>query len=297
MFLLGVDRLLHRAQQHLVDLRRVGPVLGRRGDRLVLGRRRVVADRQAQAERLQVVLQQRLLLGRRPFVDSVERRVLGARDEVGRADVGGEHRFLDQPVRLVARARHDLLDPAVLVADDLRLGGLEVDRAALHSRPEERAIDVVQVEQVRHERGAARRLRAARVGEDRRDLGVGEARRRADHGREELVRLDLAVAVDEHVADHRQPLDLGVERAQAVRELLRQHRDDAAREVDRGRALVGVDVDRLAGPHVVADVGDRDDQAPAVVDLRLADLRRLAVDGVVEVARVLAVDGDERRRR
>ncbi len=44
----------------------------------------------------------------------------------------------------------------------------------------------------------------------------------------------------------------------------------------------------------MADVGDRDDQAPAVVDLRLADPRRLAVDRVVEVARVLAVDRDER---
>ena len=256
-----VDRLLHRAQQHLVDLRGVGPLLGRRGDRLVLGRRRIVADRQAQAERLQVVLQQRLLLGRRPLVDAVERRMLGAGDEVGRADVGGEHRFLDQPVRLVARARDDLLDPAVLVADDLRLGRLEVDRAALDARLQERPVDVVQVEQVRHERAAARRFGAARVGEDRRHLGVGEARRRADHRREELVRLHLAVAVDEHVADHRQPLDLGVERAEAVRELLGQHRDDAAREVHRGRALVGVEVDRLARAHVVADVGDRDDRA------------------------------------
>ena len=100
--------------------------------------------------------------------------------------------------------------------------------------------------------------------------------------------------VDEHVAHHRQALDLGVERAQAVREFLGQHRDDAAREVDRGRALVSVDVDRRAGAHVVADVGDRDDQAPAVVDLRFAEPSRLAVHGVVEVARVLAVDGDER---
>ncbi len=191
--LAGVDRLLHRAQQHLVDLLRVGPVLGRRRDRLVLGRRRVVADRQAQAERLQVVLQQRLLLRRRPFVDAIQRRVLGAGDEVGRADVGGEHRLLDQAMRFVPGPRNDLLDPAVLVADDLRLGGLEVDRAALQSRPQEGAVDVVEVEQMRHQRRPPRRLGAARVGQDRRDLGVGEARRRADHRREELVRLDLAV--------------------------------------------------------------------------------------------------------
>jgi hypothetical protein len=220
--------------------------------------------------------------------------MLGAGDEVGRADVGREHRLLDQPVRLVARARHDLLDPAVLVADDLGLGGLEVDRAAFQPGLQQRPIGVVQVEQVRHERRATRRFGAARVGQDGGDLGVGEARRRADHRREELVRLDLPVMADQHVADHRQPVDLGVQRTEPVGELLRQHRDDPARKVDRGRALVGVDVDRGAGTHVVADVRDRDDQAPAVVDLRLAEARRFAVDGVVEVARVLAVDRHER---
>ena len=47
----------------------------------------------------------------------------------------------------------------------------------------------------------------------------------------------------------------------------------------------------LPGLHVVADVGDRHQQAPA---LAAADLGRLAVHGIVEVARVLAVDGDQR---
>jgi hypothetical protein len=46
-----------------------------------------------------------------------------------------------------------------------------------------------------------------------------------------------------------------------------------------------------AGLHIGAHVGDRDQQAPA---LAAADLGRLAVDGIVEVACVLAVDGDQR---
>ena len=294
----GVDRLLHRAQQHRMDLRRVGPLLGGGSDRLVLGRTRIVADRQAEAERPQVVLQQRLLLRRRPFVHAIERRVLGAGDEVGRADVGGQHRLLDQPVRLVARARHDLVDVAVLVAQDLRLHGLEVDRAALDAGAQQGAVHIVEVEQMRHQRLPLARLRTPRIGEDGRDLGVGEARRRTDDGRKELVSDDLAVAVDEHVADHRQPFDIRVQRAQAIGKLLRQHRNDAARKINRGGTLVGVEVDRLAGLDVVAHVGDRDDEAPAVGDLvladALADVSGLAVDGIVEVAGVLAVDGDER---
>ncbi len=109
--------------------------------------------------------------------------------------------------------------------------------------------------------------------------------------RVELVGLDLAGGGDQHVAHHAQAVDLGVERAQPVGQLLRQHGDDPAREVDAGGAVVGVDVDGAAGLHVVADVGDRHQQAPA---LAATDLGRLAIDGVVEVARVLAVDGDQR---
>ncbi len=118
---------------------------------------------------------------------------------------------------------------------------------------------------------------------------------RADRRRVELVGALLAVLADQHVAHHRQAVLFGIERAQAVGELFRQHRDDAAREVDRGGALVGVVIERLARLHVVAHVGDRHDQAPAADRvLAAARLVGLAVDGVVEVARVLAVDGDER---
>ena len=149
--------------------------------------------------------------------------------------------------------------------------------------------------EVRHEVGALVRLGAARVGQHGRDLGVGEPRMRVDDRRVELVGIDATVVAHDHVAHHGQALDLGVQRTQAVRQLLGQHRDDAAREVDRGGTLVGVFVDRLARLHVVADVGDGHQQPPALEQrLAAAALEGLAVDGVVEVARVLAVDGDER---
>jgi hypothetical protein len=38
--------------------------------------------------------------------------------------------FFNQLVRIVAGARHDFFDAAVVVADDLRLGRLKVHRAA-----------------------------------------------------------------------------------------------------------------------------------------------------------------------
>ena len=114
---------------------------------------------------------------------------------------------------------------------------------------------------------------------------------RADHRRIELVGRDLAGGIDQHVADHREPVLLGIERAQAVGELLRQHRNDAAREVDRGRALIGIVIERVARLDIVADVGDGHHQPPALAP---PDLGRLAVDRIVEVARVLAVDRHQR---
>jgi hypothetical protein len=146
-------------------------------------------------------------------------------------------------------------------------------------------------------RGAGPRARACC--QDRGHFGVGQPRMRPHHRRGRTGRRRSPRRCrHEHVADHAQALDLGIERTQAVGQLLRQHRDHAAREVHRGRALVGVVVQRLARLDVVADVGDRHQQAPTLEGrLPTAALERLAVDGIVEVARVLAVDGDQRHVR
>ena len=121
------------------------------------------------------------------------------------------------------------------------------------------------------------------------DLGVGEAGARVHHRGIEAVLADLALGGDFHLADHAQPVDVGLERAELVGQRLRQHRYHAPREVDRRPALARVAVERVAVADVVRDVGDGDQQPVAAA---LA----LAVDGVVEVARGLAVDGDQRQR-
>src|SRR5476649_693667 len=144
---------------------------------------------------------------------------------------------------------------------------------------------------MRHDGRAARRLRTLGVAEDVGHFVVGQARGRVDHGRIELVSLDLALGGDDGVAHQRQTVDGRVQRAQAVRQFFRQHRNHAAREVDGSAAFQRVDVERVVRLDVMADVGDRDDQAEGV---GAADLDRLAIHGIVEVARVLAVDGDHR---
>ena len=217
--------------------------------------------------------------------------MLARLDEVGGTDIGRQHGLFDQAVRLGAHARDDLVDAPVVVADDLRLGGLEVDRTAAGTLLEQEPVDLVQMQQMRHQMHLTLRLGTTGVGEHGRHFGVGQPRMRADHGGVELVGRDLPLGIHQHVADHRQPVLVRVERTQAVGELLRQHRNDTARKVDRGRTLVGVVVQRIARLDVMADVRDGHQQSPALL---ATDLGWLAVHGIVEVARVLAVDRHQR---
>ena len=94
--------------------------------------------------------------------------------------------------------------------------------------------------------------------------GVGEPRGRAHHGRIEAPAACSAPrSLTLHVGHHAQAIDVRLERAQVVRQRGRQHRQHARREIDRGAARARLGIQRRARPHVMADVGDRDQQAEA----------------------------------
>ncbi len=284
----AVHRLLERTQHDGLQQLGVGAVLDLLEQPGEVGGARLVAAAEAEAELLEELAQLgELVLGGR-VVDAVQRRVLARGEEVGGAHVGGEHALLDQAVGIVAHLGDDLRDLAVIVEDHARLGGLEVNRAALRARLEQHAEELVELLEVGEQRGKFGAHGRVLVVQGRRNLRVGQARVRPDHRGVEAVVPDLAGGRDVHVGDHGQALDLRVERAQAVGELLGQHRDDAAREVHRVAAIEGILVERAGGIDVVRDVGDGDDEA---VTLALA----LAIHRVVEVLGGLAVDGDQRQ--
>ncbi len=159
---------------------------------------------------------------------------------------------------------------------------------ALRSCAEQR----IEIVEMAHQRGAPLHGDRIAAGDDSPDLVVGQAGGGMDHARVELVGLDAALRVHHHVAHQYQPVDTRVERAQAVGELLRQHRDHPAREIDAGRAGLRFLVEQPARLDVVAHVGDGDQQPPACAGP--VRVERFAIDRIVEVARVLAVDGDHR---
>ncbi len=144
-----------------------------------------------------------------------------ALEEIGGAHVRRQHAFLDQPMRVVAMARHDLLDLALRIADDVGLGRVEVDCTALLSRRVQGLVDAIEILQLRQQVGALGRFRPLGIRQHGSDFRVREARRRVHHGRIELICLDLAAGGDHHVADQHAAVDLRIERTQSVRELFR----------------------------------------------------------------------------
>ena len=286
-----VNGLLHRPQQHGVNLLRVRPLFGRLGNGLEFRGLGVVADRHAHRHGLEIPAQDFLLLRRGALVYTEQAGLPALLNEVRAADVGRQHRLFDQLVRIVARAGHDLLDTAIFITHDLGFGGFKIHRTTLLARHLQRAVHVVQVEQIFHAILALAGLRATRVRQDGCHLGVCEPRVAVHHGGIELVRVHLPLGRDQHVAHHAQSLHLGVERAQAIAQLLGQHGNHPAWEVHTGGTVIGINIDGTAGFHVVAHIGNRHQQAPALASPHLG---RFAIHCIVKVARIFSVNGDER---
>ncbi len=297
--LLGaVDGLLHRAQAHRLDRGEVRARPAGLHQAGVVGGRGIVAAVQGQPQLAQEGAQRLQLFRGRAVVHAEQRLGLVAHDEIRRAGVGRQHAFLDQAVGVVARVGLDALDAAQRVADDAGLDRVEVDGAALAPGLLEGLEQVVGRLHVGQQIAQALPRRAAGLLQGRPDVGVGGAGVGMDDGFVELVGGDGArlgaARRDHHVAHHHQAVDVRIERADAVGQGFRQHGDDAAREVHAGAAVQGVLVQRRAGPHVVADVGDGDQQPPAGPRaLGRAQVGGHAEHRVVVVAGVLAVDGDE----
>ena len=106
-------------------------------------------------------------------------------ERLGGGDVGGDHEFLDQPVAHQPGPWLDLGDLAVGVEHDLAFRQIEVDRAALLARPEQRIEDAVEWRDDRLDERCGRLVGVAVM--RRLDLLVGQARRRAHQAAHQTV--------------------------------------------------------------------------------------------------------------
>ncbi len=289
-----IDRLLHRAQQHRMNLHRIWAVFGRFRNRLKLAGLGIVTDRHAQTGGLKVTTQNFFFLWRGTFVNAKQASVFALCNKVSTAHIGSQHGFLNHPMGDVASTGDNFFDTTVFVTNDLRLGGLEVHRASLFAGLLKRLKHPMKIEQIANALFAFEGFRPTGVTQNRSNFGVSKAGMAPHHGRIKLVSLNLPLEAHKHVTHHAQALDLRLQRAQAIRELFRQHGNHTAREIHAGCAVIRVNVNGRTRLYIMTDIGNGDQQTPAF-GCRLATALggRFTVNRIIKITRVFAINRDQ----
>ncbi len=122
------------------------------------------------------------------------------------------------------------------------------------------------------------------------NIGISHPLDASNHSPVEALRQDVAAPVDLQFHGKHQPFHARLERANLGGKFERQHGDRAIRKIHAGAAQEGLFIDRAAGLHIVAHIGD--------VDLERIIAVRHAIhpDRIVEIARRLAIDGHDVQR-
>ena len=135
----AIHRLPQRAQHRRLQERGIRAGFDCFHQRRVILGSRMRAARQAEAKFLEKSAQLFEFFRRRPFMHAVQAGMMVLFEEIGGAHVGRQHAFFDEPVRVVALNRHDILDFPLVVEQHHRFHRLKIDRAAFAPRFEQEA--------------------------------------------------------------------------------------------------------------------------------------------------------------
>ena len=149
----GIFRLRLRAQHHFVD-----EILGRlafdaREHGIELFRAQRAAARERNFERVQELAQRFHAFARGFVMHAIDQRRAGALQRFRRRDIGEDHEFLDQPVRVEPLRNDHAIQRAVGLEQDFSLGQIEIERTAFVARFLDREISVVERLEHRIEQG------------------------------------------------------------------------------------------------------------------------------------------------
>jgi hypothetical protein len=107
-----------------------------------------------------------------------------------------------------------------------------------------------------------------------------------NHGVEKPAANDFSFCVEFNGNGFGQAIFVGIQAADAVRKRFGQHRNRAVRKINARAPSIGFLIQGTVGSNVMSNIGDGNQKLIAII--RLAN-----VNGVVEVAGVLAVDGND----
>ena len=250
----GVNGLLHRAQQHRMNLLRVWPIFTGLCNGLKLTRTGVIAQTGRHTHGLEVVAKGLAFFRCGALMHPENSRVFGLQNKVSTTDIGSQHGLFDQAMRLGTNSGNNLFNTTAFVTNNLRFCGFKIYSASFLSAFEQAAVDIVKMDEVLNPVFVLGSLRASGVGENGGYIGIGEPRMTVHHRLVKLICKNLSVLVNQHVADHAKPINQWIERAQTVRQFFGQHGNDTARKIHTCGAFVGVYIDRATGINVIADV-------------------------------------------
>ncbi len=266
---------------------------------IILRCRTFLAFVQRQTQLTQECTQFFQTLWRRTIMDAVQRGNFVLLQELRGGHVGGQHALFDQLVSIVASGRTDFGNLALGTEDDPGFLSFEIDRTAHMTRTQQHLVHGVKLLEVRNHVAVfatkAFGFSRFRLFQDRADLVVGQASVGVDDAFVEYVVSHLAGLGDGHLANHGQTINVRVQRAQAVGQLLRQHGHDSLGEVHRVAANLGFSIQRRADFHVARYVGHAQVKLPATGEQAQFARLGFAINRVVEIASVFAVDGHKRQ--
>ncbi len=220
------------------------------------------------------------------FMNAMERFNAAAKKICGDRAIGGEHELFDETVSDIALAARDIGHALLFVEFDDRLGEIEIDGATFVAAGVEEQSKLLHIAEARRERRVT--LRHFRVGfEDFVDVGIGHALDGANDAGSHARGFHVAGGVEFHERAHHEAIFAGLKRTHTIRKGFGKHGDGAIGEVNGSAAQTRFLVERRASSNIVRHVGDVDLQVPTAVSAMLN------VNGVVEIARAFAVDGDD----
>ena len=165
-------------------------------------------------------------------MNTVEARSFILLQEVSCTGVCYQHHFFDKTMGIIAFARQNLFDLALLIGNNISFNRLKIHRAAQFTALDQVLVEIIEIlnvaEHVFHDLG----FRTVRVAECGPNIVINQSCGRTNHGRIELVGFYQSVGADDCVTHHGAAVNLWIQRTQAIRKLFRQHRDNASREVD-----------------------------------------------------------------
>ena len=191
-------------------------------------------------------------------------------------------------MRDVAFAPRDVSHALLLVEFNDAFGQIEVNRAVFVASRVEEQRQLFHVAEMIGERG----ISLAHFGvtfENLVHVGVGHALRRADDAGSRARRLLAASGVEVHEHAHDQAIFAGLQRAHAIGKRFGEHGDGAIGEIDGSATEARLVVERAGRVHVMRDISDVHLEMPVAVRASLD------INGVIEIARGFAVDGNDRQ--